>query len=172
MAQILRAGRLVILCVPGELTTMAGRRLKRAVQATVGGAGAGAGWGMVLGGGGQGQAREAAPGWNVARTCQAPARPAAAAAAVARMLRRPRGRCAQVGAAWGEGLHIVVAGLTNTYASYITTPEEYAAQRYEGGFTLYGQHTLDAYIQASAGGWVGLVGGWLCGVWWWWWWWF
>lgn len=34
-AQILRAGRLLILCVPGEFTTMAGRRLKRAVQATV-----------------------------------------------------------------------------------------------------------------------------------------
>ena len=34
--QVLRAGRLLILSVPGELTTMAGRRLKRAVQAAVG----------------------------------------------------------------------------------------------------------------------------------------
>jgi neutral ceramidase len=59
----------------------------------------------------------------------------------------------QVEGAWGEGLHLVLAGLTNTYASYITTPEEYGAQRYEGGFTLYGQHTLDAYIQV-----------WACGV--------
>jgi hypothetical protein len=47
----------------------------------------------------------------------------------------------------------VIAGLSNTYSSYITTPEEYAVQRYEGGFTLYGQHTLDAYIQV--GGWLG-----------------
>jgi neutral ceramidase len=47
----------------------------------------------------------------------------------------------------------LIAGLSNTYSSYITTPEEYAVQRYEGGFTLYGQHTLDAYIQV--GGWVG-----------------
>lgn len=30
--QILRAGQLLILCVPGELTTMAGRRLREAVQ--------------------------------------------------------------------------------------------------------------------------------------------
>lgn len=54
--------------------------------------------------------------------------------------------------AWGPDLHIVVAGLTNTYASYITTAEEYGAQRYEGGFTLYGQHTLDAYIQVGGVG--------------------
>jgi len=44
-------------------------------------------------------------------------------------------------------MHVVIAGLTNTYSSYITTYEEYQVQRYEGGFTLYGPHTLDAYIQ-------------------------
>lgn len=84
--QVLRIGQLAILSVPGEFTTMAGRRLKRAVEATV---------------------RDV----------------------------------------WGDGLHLVIAGLTNTYASYITTFEEYAVQRYEGGFTLFGPHTLDAYIQ-------------------------
>jgi len=31
--QILRAGQLVLLCVPAELTTMAGRRLREAVYA-------------------------------------------------------------------------------------------------------------------------------------------
>jgi len=31
--QILRAGQLVLLCVPAELTTMAGRRLREAVHA-------------------------------------------------------------------------------------------------------------------------------------------
>ena len=33
--QILRVGQFVILCVPGELTTMAGRRLREAVQTQV-----------------------------------------------------------------------------------------------------------------------------------------
>lgn len=30
--QILRVGQLVILCVPGEFTTMAGRRIKQAIR--------------------------------------------------------------------------------------------------------------------------------------------
>lgn len=33
------------------------------------------------------------------------------------------------------------------YTSYITTPEEYQIQRYEGASTLYGPHTLTIYIQ-------------------------
>ena len=53
----------------------------------------------------------------------------------------------QIGDSWGSDLHYVIAGLSNTYSSYITTFEEYSVQRYEGGFTLYGPHTLDAYIQ-------------------------
>ncbi|KAG7668226.1 hypothetical protein KSW81_002124 [Nannochloris sp. 'desiccata'] len=86
--QIIRVGQLVILAVPGEFTTMAGRRLKEAVRDVV------------------------AEAWG------------------------------------GAGkVHIVIAGLSNTYSSYITTFEEYSAQRYEGGFTLFGPHTLDAYIQ-------------------------
>jgi neutral ceramidase len=47
-------------------------------------------------------------------------------------------------------VHLVIAGLTNTYSSYITTFEEYGVQRYEGASTLYGPHTLDAYIQVRA----------------------
>lgn len=54
----------------------------------------------------------------------------------------------QVGDAWGKGLKVVIAGLTNTYSSYVTTREEYAAQRYEGASTIFGPSTLDAYIQA------------------------
>ncbi|CAI0393003.1 unnamed protein product [Linum tenue] len=46
-----------------------------------------------------------------------------------------------------EKLHVVIAGLTNTYSQYITTFEEYEIQRYEGASTLYGPHTLSAYIQ-------------------------
>ncbi|XP_022859775.1 neutral ceramidase 2-like, partial [Olea europaea var. sylvestris] len=46
-----------------------------------------------------------------------------------------------------ENVHVVIAGLTNTYSQYITTFEEYQIQRYEGASTLYGPHTLSAYIQ-------------------------
>lgn len=42
---------------------------------------------------------------------------------------------------------IVIAGLTNSYSQYVTTFEEYQVQRYEGASTLYGPHTLSAYIQ-------------------------
>ncbi|KAL5991596.1 hypothetical protein ACLOJK_012505 [Asimina triloba] len=48
---------------------------------------------------------------------------------------------------FGSNIHIVIAGLTNTYSQYVTTFEEYQIQRYEGGSTLYGPHTLSAYIQ-------------------------
>ena len=51
-----------------------------------------------------------------------------------------------MGGRWGE-LHLVVAGLTNTYSGYITTWEEYREQRFEAAATAYGPHTLDAYIQ-------------------------
>ena len=49
----------------------------------------------------------------------------------------------------GEALpHLVVAGYANDYSLYVTTPEEYQEQRYEGGATLFGQWTLPAYQQA------------------------
>ncbi|KAF5470478.1 hypothetical protein F2P56_010991 [Juglans regia] len=84
--QILRIGQLVILSVPGEFTTMAGRRLRDAVK-------------TVLTSNGH------------------------------------------------DNVHVVIAGLTNTYSQYVTTFEEYQVQRYEGASTLYGPHTLSAYIQ-------------------------
>lgn len=31
----------------------------------------------------------------------------------------------------GANVHVVIAGLTNTYSQYITTFEEYQVQRYE-----------------------------------------
>jgi len=43
--------------------------------------------------------------------------------------------------------HIVIAGYTNGYAGYVTTPEEYSVQQYEGGHTLHGPWTLPAYQQ-------------------------
>ncbi|KAL5221730.1 hypothetical protein ABZP36_026443 [Zizania latifolia] len=87
--QIIRIGQLVILCVPGEFTTMAGRRLRDAVK-------------------------------NVLTSGNSE---------------------------FNKNIHVVLAGLTNTYSQYITTFEEYQIQRYEGASTLYGPHTLSAYIQ-------------------------
>ena len=44
---------------------------------------------------------------------------------------------------------VVLGGPANTYTHYIATPEEYAVQRYEGASTLYGPHTLDAFIHRT-----------------------
>ncbi|XP_058064206.1 neutral ceramidase [Anopheles bellator] len=84
--QVVMVGDLMIAAVPGEFTTMAGRRLRSAVSR----------------------------------------------AAVA---------------AGGPEVQVVVAGLSNMYSSYITTPEEYEVQRYEGASTLYGPHTLTIYLE-------------------------
>jgi neutral ceramidase len=46
--------------------------------------------------------------------------------------------------------HVVVNGYSNAYAAYVTTPEEYAAQRYEGSATLFGQWSLPALCTAFA----------------------
>ena len=46
---------------------------------------------------------------------------------------------------------VVLAGLSNDYSGYVTTPEEYSQQHYEGAFTLFGPQTLNAYRQAFAG---------------------
>lgn len=48
-----------------------------------------------------------------------------------------------------DGIY-VIAGLSNTYASYITTKEEYDMQHYEGASTLFGPWTLAAYQQEFA----------------------
>ncbi|KAI1609348.1 N-acylsphingosine amidohydrolase [Exophiala viscosa] len=45
--------------------------------------------------------------------------------------------------------HVVLGGPANTYAHYIATEEEYGVQRYEGASTLYGPHTLEAYINLT-----------------------
>ncbi|KAH8043445.1 ceramidase [Aureococcus anophagefferens] len=42
-------------------------------------------------------------------------------------------------AKFGENAAVVVAGLSNEYADYTATFEEYQAQRYEGGSTIYGR---------------------------------
>ncbi|TKY46563.1 Neutral ceramidase [Spatholobus suberectus] len=88
--QILRLGKLIILSVPGEFTTMAGRRLREAAKET-----------LISSSNGE----------------------------------------------FNDETRVVIAGLTNTYSQYIATFEEYRHQRYEAASTLYGPHTLSAYIQ-------------------------
>lgn len=46
--------------------------------------------------------------------------------------------------------HLVIAGLSNAYAGYVATREEYAAQQYEGASTHFGPWTLAAYQQEFA----------------------
>ena len=60
---------------------------------------------------------------------------------VARVLERELG---------GDVTHVVVQGYANAYAGYVTTPEEYAAQRYEGGSNLHGVWSLPAFCTVFA----------------------
>ncbi|NXK47713.1 ASAH2 ceramidase, partial [Chauna torquata] len=88
--QIATIGSLAIVAIPGEFTTMSGRRLREAVKSEFDSYGT-------------------------------------------------------------AGMDVVIAGLCNVYTHYITTYEEYQAQRYEAASTIYGPHTLSAYIQLYRG---------------------
>lgn len=44
---------------------------------------------------------------------------------------------------------VILGGPANTYSHYLTTPEEYGIQRYEGASTLFGQWELPAYINLT-----------------------
>ncbi|TNE43666.1 MAG: hypothetical protein EP343_33155 [Deltaproteobacteria bacterium] len=46
---------------------------------------------------------------------------------------------------------VVINGYANGYAGYITTPEEYQQQEYEGSYTLFGPWTLGAYQSVVQG---------------------
>lgn len=46
--------------------------------------------------------------------------------------------------------HAVVQGYANAYAGYVTTPEEYTMQRYEGASNLYGAHSLAVFCTIFA----------------------
>ncbi|THD21070.1 Neutral ceramidase C [Fasciola hepatica] len=89
--QILRVGNLLIVALPGEFTTMSGRRVREAVQEVV------------------------------------------------RHRKKQRNKAS-------NPFYVALAGLSNTYTSYIATPEEYQLQRYEGASTIYGPLTLPAYV--------------------------
>lgn len=84
--QLAMIGNVVIAGVPGEFTTMSGRRLREAIKSVV---------------------NDAA----------------------------------------NDETSVIVAGLCNTYSDYITTPEEYQIQRYEGASTIFGPHTLTIYLE-------------------------
>ncbi|HEV7625028.1 MAG TPA: neutral/alkaline non-lysosomal ceramidase N-terminal domain-containing protein, partial [Streptomyces sp.] len=45
---------------------------------------------------------------------------------------------------------VLVAGYANSYFHYLTTPEEYDSQQYEGGSTLFGRWQLPALRQTAA----------------------
>jgi neutral ceramidase len=46
--------------------------------------------------------------------------------------------------------HVLVAGYSNGYIHYVTTPEEYLGQRYEAGSTMYGRWELPALVQTAS----------------------
>lgn len=50
----------------------------------------------------------------------------------------------------GVQVQSILCGLSNIYTSYVTTPEEYEIQRYEGASTIFGPHTSTIYIQQFA----------------------
>jgi neutral ceramidase len=84
--QLIRLGRLYLIGIPGEVTVVAGLRLRRTVAAVVG----------------------------------------------------------------ADLDDVLVVGYSNAYIHYVTTPEEYDEQRYEGGSTLFGRWELPALQQTVA----------------------
>lgn len=63
-------------------------------------------------------------------------------------LRLRRVVAAITGAAFSD---VLCVGYSNAYIHYITTPEEYLEQRYEGGSTLFGRWQLPVLMQTVAG---------------------
>lgn len=59
------------------------------------------------------------------------------------------GSSASLASLTAEDSVVVLGGPANTYTHYIVTEEEYMIQRYEGASTLYGPHTLNAYINLT-----------------------
>ena len=47
-----------------------------------------------------------------------------------------------------SGMEIIISSYANGFMGYITTPEEYDMQCYEGGHTIYGRNTLPVLIEA------------------------
>lgn len=61
--------------------------------------------------------------------------------------RRLRNKISAVASAVdGKDVDVILSGLSNEYTSYIVTPEEYQAQRYEAASTIYGPQTHTIYM--------------------------
>jgi len=99
--QAFRIGSLIIVSIPAEVTTVAGRRLAKVAL------------GAALEGDGSDEANE-----NKSKSYSNDAT-----------------------------YKVIINGLANGYSGYVTTFEEYQAQRYEGASNLFGPNTLGAYEQ-------------------------
>ena len=113
-----RVGNLVMLIIPGEMTTMAGRRIRYVRR----------------------------PLYVSLRSYQKPSpigpfflKKKRRKAHMSLYLNRNaiRARLTADGII-GQDAYVVIAGPANTYAHYVTTIEEYGVQRYEGASTLFG----------------------------------
>ncbi|TWS25786.1 ceramidase [Tsukamurella sputi] len=58
-------------------------------------------------------------------------------------------RDAVADAAGIDAADVLVQGYANGYAHYLTTPEEYDAQRYEAGSTVFGRNELAAFTETA-----------------------
>lgn len=59
---------------------------------------------------------------------------------------------ASAGITGDQDPYVIVGGPANSYAHYVTTPEEYQIQRYEGASTLFGPYQLPAYVNLTLRG--------------------
>ena len=76
--------------------------------------------------------------------------PAEVTTVAGKRLEEAAARAARVADSSIDGWSVVVNGLANGYSGYVTTAEEYEAQRYEGASTLYGPNTLTLYERVVA----------------------
>lgn len=132
--QIIMIGQLAIVGLPGEFTTMAGRRINHVVRKALQ---EGASQGNLIQ-----PAEEDEEDSNGEEGDDDDDEAAAAKlwASPKKLVQRKRRAYSMAGK-----IKVVLSGLSNIYTSYITTVEEYELQRYEGASTLYGPHTLQAY---------------------------
>lgn len=151
--QIIMIGQVAIVGLPGEFTTMAGRRVRNAVQNILY---EGATRGTSTTGRPPSSADELEedqdderPGIGkfddddllIAPTNERPSTSKSRPSNQTVALKRPKRAYSLA-----NEIKVVLSGLTNIYTSYITTLEEYEVQRYEGASTLYGPHSLQAYV--------------------------
>ena len=136
--QIFTIGQLAIVGLPGEFTTMAGRRIREAVERELD-----ASW---LDGDGVAAATE--EDYEQDHEDQLAGEEAKLRTNATNLVPdyRARARARFSPSQPRPHFRAVLSGLSNIYTSYVTTLEEYEVQRYEAASTLYGPHTLQAYL--------------------------